>query len=582
MSKKSKIFGILTTLFLCAWTLVVGVWAISNSGQANTNGTISFSGRGVNAIVTGNISQHAYIDGSGNVDKNQFGTTDLGTLTFNSDSTDTSGATGDLELWKKSYNLTYAYDVAPIIFTFTVTNKSLTKNLYVKVIDENHGLSTLSSSATSSKIVLNTYKVNGNSEESTNLAVLDSKNTGEASGTNATTFKVYIYPKNENSFTNVNFNIGVYFSIYEMKAIDQYDIYKLDDDYYIDVGKYPQSYVKTENLPYGLAESNPVRQINLYSTATSLNKNTSPDYADVTNKTYNVYKDNLTGIEYVKATSLFAQSSSYKFNDGTSIVNGSTAWFELEPVRWLILGYFKMDGDQILRNADTTSNGYTYINYEYIGRGNSDGTRNTSFNPKQSNVLLYLESRELMMGMAFRATTEFLAHSENTWAKSDVHKYLNGTSDSDNDCFRGQAFNETELSQMSTGLDTCTSSSKTLITGINDIKDDDDGQRASSNNEGDYVWINSHTELYGVNLNLYAGNSNGNTYRVAKTTDFARAHGSYAEASTYCGRWWSRTTNDGGGAYAVYMGGSDDRGSFKTAWKAVGDYSVRPGIALHI
>ena len=134
--KKSKIFLIITNLVLCLCAIFVGVWAIGKpSAKVNSNGTVTFSGRGINASVSGKIYGYAQSGDLNQVVAEQNGIT-LETLVFNPSASDASGTDSDKSSWTTSRDLKFSYNGDPITIKFTITNNLNVAPIYAKIIDQ--------------------------------------------------------------------------------------------------------------------------------------------------------------------------------------------------------------------------------------------------------------------------------------------------------------------------------------------------------------------------------------------------------------------------------------------------------------
>ncbi len=96
-----------------------------------------------------------------------------------------------------------------------------------------------------------------------------------------------------------------------------------DENEAIKIGKIPNYLSETNTLTYGLYPQTHVSDTSLISTLNTLTTTESNGWY-----LYN-------GSYYTKKTA--SSYSSYKFGDGTEIVDGATYWFKCEPIEWKIL-----------------------------------------------------------------------------------------------------------------------------------------------------------------------------------------------------------------------------------------------------
>ena len=139
---------------------------------------------------------------------------------------------------------------------------------------------------------------------------------------------------------------------------------------FVNMGKYPQTYVgDTMNAELEAWYTNqPVAETyTAYKGITT----TSP-YELNEPVVYNAY-EYIDGNTYCQVPEADLRNSGAKtFNDGTTIVNGETYWFKVEPIQWRVLTQNYTDTE------NTTP--VSYLLSEYVLSGN------TTFNPSTSNT----------------------------------------------------------------------------------------------------------------------------------------------------------------------------------------------------
>ncbi len=231
--------------------------------------------------------------------------------------------------------------------------------------------------------------------------------------------------------------------------------------------------------------------------------------------------------DYYAKVSATPYYTSYKFDNGTTIVNGNTYWFKCEPIGWNVL----------------SSNSCEY----YI----------------VSSVLLdahrYNESYGQTNGSPYA----------NNYQYSEIRAWLN------ND-FYNSAFALGKIHIQTTTVD---NSAVTTNSTINSY---------ACANTKDKVFLLSYKDYTNSNYGFAASRGSTDT-RYCKTTDWARARGAYlySQTGTYAnnGYYWTRSPYSGYSDYAWYV---DHNGNLANCYVDCGDYipstrnSVRPGLSLRI
>ena len=138
---------------------------------------------------------------------------------------------------------------------------------------------------------------------------------------------------------------------------------------FVNMGKYPQTYVgdaMNETLE-AWYDGQPVAE-----TYTAYKGRTTSPYELNEPVVYNAY-EYIDGNTYCQVPEADLLNSGAKtFNDGTTIVNGETYWFKVEPIQWRVLTENYTDTE------NTTP--VSYLLSEYVLSGN------TTFNPSTSNT----------------------------------------------------------------------------------------------------------------------------------------------------------------------------------------------------
>ena len=142
---------------------------------------------------------------------------------------------------------------------------------------------------------------------------------------------------------------------------------------FVNMGKYPQSYVGNTmnkelktwyNSLTQTEKDNPTETYTAYKGYSGSTLNTPV--------VYNAY-EYIDGNTYCRVPEADLYNSGAKtFNDGTTIVNGETYWFKVEPIQWRVLTENYTDTE------NTTP--VSYLLSEYVLSGN------TTFNPSTSNT----------------------------------------------------------------------------------------------------------------------------------------------------------------------------------------------------
>ena len=144
---------------------------------------------------------------------------------------------------------------------------------------------------------------------------------------------------------------------------DSFAALTCDDDRYVpsgneSLGITPMFSAKNKTVTYGLY---PQKNVNDSSLVSALNALKTPE----SNGWYLYEK------EYYAKVSAWSYDTSYVFDNGTTIVRGTTYWFKCEPITWnvlsnnYILSSVLLDAHRYNENYSGTKDGHYANNYEY-------------------------------------------------------------------------------------------------------------------------------------------------------------------------------------------------------------------------
>lgn len=282
-----------------------------------------------------------------------------------------------------------------------------------------------------------------------------------------------------------------------------------EEEWNIAHGVIPMISYDEKTLSYGLY---PQTNINDSSLIAALNALTEP-------KSNGWY---LCEGDYYAKVSAKPYYSSYTFDNGATIVSGTTYWFKCELITWDIL---------------SSSNGEYYI---------------------LSSALLDYHN---YYHSTYDRTIGGKTVSPNNYQYSDIRAWLN--SDFYNSAF---ALNKSYIQ-----TSVVNNSASTTFSNSNQY---------ACNNTQDKVFLPSYRD-YRSNSYGFANSTNSTSTRYCKTTDWARAKGSWYSTSSsynyYNGSYWTRSpTNANCGAWCVNSAGELVSGGVDT------NSSVRPSLSLVI
>ena len=238
-------------------------------------------------------------------------------------------------------------------------------------------------------------------------------------------------------------------------------------------GQYPMLDSNTSTVKYGLYPQSHVKDSELIENLNSLSETESNGWY--------LFENNY----YAKLSALtYPYESGYTFDDGDTIIDGTTYWFKCEPITWNIIN---------------TSGGYLLL----------------------SSVLIDTK--------AFNKRYEGLedGHYANNYAESDIRIWLNNE-------FYNSAFALNDQYLQVREINNKYTSSAEAGGGENPYLCD---------NTNDKVSLLSYQEYISSSLG-FSTNTTVSTTRYCKTTDWARAKGaqcSREEGLLYNGSYWTRT-----------------------------------------
>ena len=249
-----------------------------------------------------------------------------------------------------------------------------------------------------------------------------------------------------------------------------------------------------KSLTYGLYPQTHVSEETEKSTVDSLNALTA---AEAEGNGWYL----LNGEYYAKATAKPC-GSSYKFDDGTTIVRGTTYWFRCEPIKWDIL---KTEEGSYFLLSDRLLDAHRYNEY-YEGEKNG--------------------------------------YYANSYENSEIREWLNGA-------FYDSAFALDSSLVMETEVD---NSASTTYSSPNSY---------ACGKTTDKVFLPSYQDYKNADYGFSTSSSDYDAARRCKTTDWARANYAWCSISSsylYNGYYWTRSPNpsnsyrasrvDGGGYLA--------------------------------
>ena len=371
MSKRVRITAIVATLCVCLSLFVVGVLS-ATTATLNVTSTLRFEADGVYVMVDGKLKQGTAVDA---LDLTTFSTYTGYSYKKATDSNAPDGSASS-STFLQADGTTPAGDWAIGEITFTSTNKVVIYEFTVNNYSEFDVTATITTNIAeeladeiaNNQLTLDTYK--DDIKDTSPSFTFDIPARTSVTTPGSTTYKIVVTLTNFMSSISTNeITMDFLFKEYEPPyRIEQENIGGVDYTF-VYFGRYPQTYVGDS----------------LNTTLENLFDASSPSLVE-TGKTYTAYDAGVPKTPYIEyeyngeayvrvpEADLHDESDNNvkKFNDGTTIVNGETYWFKVEPIQWRVLTENYTDTE------NTTP--VSYLLSEYVL------TANTTFNPSVSNT----------------------------------------------------------------------------------------------------------------------------------------------------------------------------------------------------
>ena len=382
MKKRSKIIALVTTLCLCLSLFVVGVLA-ATSATFNVTSTLNFTADGVYVMVDASLKQGTDVSSAQILSGTEAPT---GQTTFKAYSYPrmATGTTPDAPNGEPSTtyfvnesgaqantwaigDINYTSTNKVVVYEFTVSNYSP-----FEVQGTISGVSeALATYIEQGQLTITTYT--GTSSSSATATGSPTYTFNIPARTNETTpgqacYKIAVTLNNfMSNLTTGEIEMDVSFEEYEPSYRIEQEVINGQTYTFVYFGKYPQTYVgdamNTELEAW--YESRPVAET--YTAYKGYSGSTLNEPV-----VYNAY-NYIDGNTYCRVPEADLYNGGAKtFNDGTTIVNGETYWFKVEPIQWRVLTENYTDTE------NTTP--VSYLLSEYVLSGN------TTFNPSTSNT----------------------------------------------------------------------------------------------------------------------------------------------------------------------------------------------------
>ena len=225
--------------------------------------------------------------------------------------------------------------------------------------------------------------------------------------------------------------------------------------------------------------------------------------------------------DYYAKLSAAPCDSNYRFDNGTTILSGTTYWFKCEPITWNVLS--NNNGEYYLLSS-VLLDAHRYNEYY-------SGTQN--------------------------------GHYANNYEYSEIRSWLNNE-------FYNSAFALGGGHILTTIVDNSASTT------------DSDSNKYACNNTQDKIFLPSYQDYINTNYGFSTLTGEANT-RYCKTTDWARVRGAYYYTSNgarqYNGYYWTRSPSS---YYPYYAWDVDFDGSPDHDYVDFTSGSVRPGLSITI
>ncbi len=266
-----------------------------------------------------------------------------------------------------------------------------------------------------------------------------------------------------------------------------------------------------KTITYGLY---PQKNVNDPSLISSLNALTAPE----SNGWY-LYDDT-----YYAKVSASPYDSSYKFDNGTTIVKGTTYWFKCEPITWNVLS--NNDGEYYILSS-VLLDAHRYNEY-------------------------YKETKD--------------GHYANNYQYSEIRTWLN-------DDFYNSAF-----ALGNSHIQTTTVDNSASTTGST-------SNIYACDNTEDKVFLPSSNDYLNSSYGYSTYSTDTDDERRCKTTDWARARGAYSSTNSlwlYNGYYWTRSPSSLDSYYVVHVEYIGNLTGYYGSDVDHKHYSVRPGLTIKI
>ena len=233
---------------------------------------------------------------------------------------------------------------------------------------------------------------------------------------------------------------------------------------------------------------------------------------------------------YYAKTIATQNNSNLKFNNGTTIVNGTTYWFKCEPISWTILTYDYVDGDG------------DHLGYYLL-----------------SDVLL---DTHCYHNSASARTIDDKTIDASNYEYSDIRTWLN-------DDFYNSAFALGNSYIQTTTVDNSASTTNSS------------SNPNACNNTQDNVFLPSYQDYKNSNYG-FVNSEDPTETRYCKTTDWARARGAWYQTNSsgqYNTYYWTRSPREKGSGYVWHLSWDG-----RMNWNAVTikTWCVRPAVSIKI
>ena len=379
MKKRSKIIALVTTLCLCLSLFVVGVLAATSASLSVTS-TLNFTADGVYVMVDASLKQGADVSTAQVLSGTEAPT---GQSTYKAYSYPRasgqdypSGAASTTHFVNESGaqantwaigDINYTSTNKVVVYEFTVSNYSP-----FEVQGTVEGVSeALATYVEQGQLTITTYT--GSSSSAAAATGSPTYNFTIPARTNETTpgvtcYKIAITLNNfMSNLTTGEIEMNVSFTEKEPPYRIEQEVINGQTYTFVYFGRYPQTYVgDTMNAELEAWYTNqPVAET--YTAYKGYSGSTLNEPV-----VYNAY-EYIDGNTYCRVPEADLYNGGAKtFNDGTTIVNGETYWFKVEPIQWRVLTENYTDTE------NTTP--VSYLLSEYVLSGN------TTFNPSTSNT----------------------------------------------------------------------------------------------------------------------------------------------------------------------------------------------------